>query len=549
VGFCSRNKTKYFWMTLLSVLGVGFLLNKNHICLAQNDEGEEVAVCESGIIINEIYPFTTEFVELKNIGEEKCDLSGWSITDELGFDPEDVTLKEKSWSYHRIFAAENTLIDSGGYFAFEGNLNLNDPDDSVKLFNSQKEKVDQLIYGNSVKGKSYSFFGEKWDWVNPSLGLENSQPQVEEELASSLQIAIKIDKDIYRDIYADFEVTANEKDFGVTWDFGDGHKSYKAETTHKYEKIGEYEVSVKVSGQDETVSKQMEIEVEKFPDLKVRIVAVNPNPIGDDSEETIVIKNKSKKKINLKGWSLATGTSEEELTNHPIHEDLKIRAGKEATIDRNDSAFSLGNQKSYIELRYPDGRVCDDVEYESEKTVAEGAIYRKDKNGQWIWDLSGLDETSALKENDFGDGEVETIFGFAQEEDALETISLLLDEFEREWVGIYGENDLVQNPADEVAAALKSDAEIEIGQISPVELENMLEKIWKDSADNFSAPKKLSKISLDKNGMKIENNQIKFTHSIKSDPHWVVSFWQSFSNQANAKINSMLNKREYESWE
>ena len=182
---------------------------------------------------------------------------------------------------------------------------------------------------------------------------------VEEELASSLQIAIKIDKDIYRDIYADFEVTANEKDFGVTWDFGDGHKSYKAETTHKYEKIGEYEVSVKVSGQDETVSKQMEIEVEKFPDLKVRIVAVNPNPIGDDSEETIVIKNKSKKKINLKGWSLATGTSEEELTNHPIHEDLKIRAGKEATIDRNDSAFSLGNQKSYIELRYPDGRVCD----------------------------------------------------------------------------------------------------------------------------------------------------------------------------------------------
>jgi hypothetical protein len=113
---------------------------------------------------------------------------------------------------------------------------------------------------------------------------------------------------------------------------------------------------------------------------------VNANPKGKDSEnETITILNKSKKKINFNGWSIATGWKK--LYNHPISGDFKIKSGKEKEITREFSKFTLNNKKAKIELRYPDGEVAYEMKYKKIEGIAEGEIYEKKKGG-WAWQQS-----------------------------------------------------------------------------------------------------------------------------------------------------------------
>jgi len=249
--------------------------------------------CSGDIYLNKIFPFKEEYVELVNKGSEKCNMKGWSIVDAMGYDPEDEKLKEKDWSYHRNQFSADQTIDSGGYAYFRGNLYLNDDEDSVKLFNADKIKVQSVLYENAEKHKGFSYVlnNNKWKW--DEIVIEASHP-------------------------------------------------------------------------------------------KVKIVAVNANPKGSDADfETLTIANRSKKKINLDGWSIATGWKKP--SNHPIRGDFVIKAGKEREITREFSRFTLNNEKTKIELRYPDGEVAYAMKYKKKKdSIAEGEIYQKGKKG-WKW--------------------------------------------------------------------------------------------------------------------------------------------------------------------
>lgn len=327
------------------------------------------------IIINELFPAPTadsgneEFIELYNLSEKDENLSGWILRDSSKTGkytfPESITIKTKSFLVVAKKDFEFALNNSGG--------------EKVLLFNPAEKEISRVEYTSSAKTNySYAFNGTAWQWTSKATkGLENKFDEV-------LSGEIKKDKIIYVNMYTNFEATTDDKAKHFTWNFGDGHKSYLKKTRHKYEKTGKYLASLKVTGEGADNLINFEVVVEKFGKAKVQIISLSPNPKGLDSKnEWLEILNATKKKIDLKGWSIATGWKN--LTNHPITKKFILKSGEARKLTRDFCAFSLGNKQAKIELRYPDGKVADKIKYDrKDDSIAEDEIYQKE-NSDWQW--------------------------------------------------------------------------------------------------------------------------------------------------------------------
>lgn len=346
---------------------------------------------DTKIRFNEILPnpkgsdAEEEYIELYNFGKDEIDLGegdGWILEDKVG------TEEGKYKKLYFIKYPKEKIVKPNDFLVIKRETGFNfalSNSDEVVLRDPRGSQVDRIAYSGAKEGVSYNFDEKinKWRWS------EFLTPGLKNEFKEVGEIKIKIDEDIYKDVYANFEVSmvgVKDKDLKAKWEFGDEKNSYKAKTRHKYVKNGKYVVKLRVSGSSEDINREFNIKVEDFPERKVSILSINPNPQGKDEEgEWIELKNKSKKKVNLKNWSIATGSSKKKLTNHPIKEDFIIKAGKIKQITREVSKFSLNNKKGYIELRYPDGEVAYKLKYEKEKGVDEDEIYRKKEGGGWEW--------------------------------------------------------------------------------------------------------------------------------------------------------------------
>ncbi|MCX6765378.1 MAG: lamin tail domain-containing protein [Candidatus Moranbacteria bacterium] len=332
------------------------------------------------ISINEIYPHPNdpltqdEFVELYNSSDKLEKLTNWRIEDRAGKKC-DLSGKEISGNGFLLIGKGNTNCE----------LALNDTSGEIlKLYNPQdKIPVSSVEYKGSAKeGVSYNFDGASWRWSRfLTPGEENKFNQLPDSKS-------KNDKKIYVGVYAEFSAKAKDKDkdkLKYTWDFGDGHKSYKKETKHKYEKAGKYKVTLKIFDGSEEKIETFKIKVKKFPRDKVKIKSICPNPVGNDSKnEWVSVKNYSDDEINLKSWSIATGSKK--LYNHWIKDDFSISPGEERIITRKYVSFALNNEKGKVELRYPDGKKAYQVKYDKDgKKAEENEVYKKMESGwQWI---------------------------------------------------------------------------------------------------------------------------------------------------------------------
>lgn len=338
------------------------------------------------VLITEFLPDSSgeesenEFIELYNNENKEVNLNGWTLKD--------------SGSGKGYLIDIDLIIDSKKYLViyrndFDFALN-NFGDEDIFLLDSRDTVIDSVKYNGCKENVSYSFDGKKWRqsrFLTPGAeNMFNNLPEVK----------IEVEDVAYQDIYADFEVEAKDKDknkLKFVWDFGDGHKSYLEKTRHKYEKIGKYFASVKVSDGSEDVVKNFTINVEKYPHREVKIVELMPNPEGLDSEnEYIVVKNNSKHIVDLKGWSVATGISEKKLVNHPIYNSIKIKPGETKKITRKDSYFSLGNKQAYIQLRYPNGKVACSLKYKEKESIKDNSIFQKEKGKRWEWTINETKE-------------------------------------------------------------------------------------------------------------------------------------------------------------
>lgn len=331
---------------------------------------------EHKVYLNEILPNPKgtdtgkEFVEIYNAEDEQIDLTGW-------------TLKYASSTYH---FPDGTKIDPGKYLAILNGTDFkfslgNSGERTLALFDKDDKKASAVSWSGAKEAVSYNFDGAFWHWSRKLT------PGEENKFNHAPQIKIEKIKDTYVGMPLTFSLSAKDKDkdkLKFVWDFGDGHKSYMKNPTHIFLKKKNYHVILTVDDGSDKFAKTLTVKVKKYPKQNVKMIQLNPNPAGNDTgKEKITLINNSKKKINLKGWKIATGTSSKKLINHIIAADFFIPAGKPADLTHLDAFFYLNNKAMKLELRYPDGQTADKLAYAKDK-IADDEIYKKTGN-QWAW--------------------------------------------------------------------------------------------------------------------------------------------------------------------
>lgn len=344
------------------------------------------------IRINEILPNPSgnksenEYIEIYNFSSEDIDLENWEIRD-----------GSKKGKY--VFP-KSTIIKKEKYLVIyrkDFKFALNNSDETVYIFDPNGKEIDRVNYLDGAKKDiSYNFDGKKWHFSRFLT------PEKENRFNNLPESKLKIEKKIYKNMLAQFQISAKDKDkdkLKFVWDFGDGRKSYKQNTSHKYLKKGTYQVSLKISDGSEEIFETFKIEVGTFPKSELKIVGVKANPKGKDTNsETIKIKNSSKKKIDLKGWSVATGWKES--YNHPINKKLVLKPGETRELTRKYSAFTLNNKQTKIELRRPDGSMAAKIKYSKKEGIEDDEIYEKTENGwEWVGASTGVEATAYKQYN------------------------------------------------------------------------------------------------------------------------------------------------------
>ncbi len=339
------------------------------------------------LIISELLPNPStdekenEFIEIYNPNNFNVSLKSWK-------------LRDSSKSGEFVFEDEK-ILKPFGYVAiyrkkFKFALN-NSGKEVVYLISPNNKEKSKVSYDYTKKDVSYAWDGKKWRFTKILT------PGKENKFTKPLLLKkLKVEKNIYKNVKAKFEASSNYKGKNVKykWDFGDGRKSYKRKTTHTYKKSGRFVAYLTISSDIEKIVKKFEVNVKKYPKYNVNIVEISPNPKGKDTgNEYIIIKNKSKKTINFKNWSIATGKDKKHLVNHPILKKFKLKHGEKKKIYTKYSKISLPNKGGVVELRAPNGKVVYRRKYflEGKSNIPEGSKYLKiDKS--WVWQIPKEDK-------------------------------------------------------------------------------------------------------------------------------------------------------------
>lgn len=347
------------------------------------------------ILINEVFPNPKEkddageFIELYNPSNASVDMSGWEIRDATA-----------TGKY--IFPGDSTVAPFGYLVISDKDFtfSLNNSDEAVSLYDRAKRLVHEVKYEKTKEGVSLNLVGTKLRGARKptpgSVNSDNTDPATRE----------RVPKRGYRDFSIEFQARGKDSDgdkLKFTWDFGDGKKSYKENTSHTYDKSGRYTVTLTTDDGIDTMTETFEVRVEKYEPPKLKIVAWLPNPKGKDTEgEWIEIENREKKSVNLKGFSIATGTKRKSVSNHPITKDFTIPGKSVRRITRDHSLFTLGNERGIIELRAPDKEVLHEVKYKFDQTLQDDVVLKKEK-GKPVALIGAPIETEESKDNNISE--------------------------------------------------------------------------------------------------------------------------------------------------
>jgi len=331
----------------------------------------------STIRINELLPnpdgAESEWIELYNFGSSEINLSeGWKLKDKT--------------TTHDFSKEPSAIIPPDGYRIIEqkdSSIKLNDTGEEILTLSAPDESVvNTMRYEKTKEGASLSFDGSSFRWSSfLTPGKANRFGEKPEAKKTS------IPEEGYEDVPLEFTASGSDgQEF--LWNFGDSKTSRKQATSHTYTKTGVYRGTLTVTDEDgigESV-KEFTVDVENFPKVKLSITAIAPNPKGADTGvEWISVKNGGKKKIDLLGFGIATGSNKKKLTNHPVSESLVIKAGKEKQITSADASFTLPNEGGYVEIRRPNGKMVIGKSYKKQGGVKDDEVWRKIAGKSWKW--------------------------------------------------------------------------------------------------------------------------------------------------------------------
>ena len=340
---------------------------------------EPSPISTTSLRINEVFPNPTdeddEWIELFNAGKALLPLAGWILSD-----------KTKSYP----FGGDDHIAPEAFFLIprTKSGIALNNTSETITLSDPSKNIVSEVSYQKTIESASLNYTPTGYRWsrtITPDAeNILNVTPDTRKK---------DIPDTAYRGVMTAFSASGKDADgdtLKYTWDFGDGHKSYKKETMHRYEKNGEYAGTLAITDGTESNVTAFTVDVEKYEAPKVRMTALLPNPAGRDTDtEYITIENRSKKSVDLLGWSIATGWKK--LVNHPIRESFVIPKKSERNLTHVFSAFTLPNEKGRIELRSPDGETVQKLKYNLKgKSAEKNALLAKEKGKKWEWILNQL---------------------------------------------------------------------------------------------------------------------------------------------------------------
>lgn len=437
----------------------------------ENIETEVEQDYSGKILLNEILPNATgrdknnEWIELLNISEEEIDLTNWYF--------------ENNYKRPKKFQINEVKIEVGEIVLIRiqnSSFSIRNSREKIKLFDFRGNLVDEVvIVGYAKPGVSYNRLGDgEWSWSN------RVTPGEKNRLNAKPVIVIKKPKRLYKNIYAKFDAsktfdTDGEK-LSFRWDFGDGRRSYKKRTYHRYLEKGDYEVTLTVSDGSSSVVESFMVKVESYPRRDVEIVKIVPNPSGKDrGEELIVLRNNSSKKINLRGWKIATGRNKKSLISHPIYDDIFIKPGKEEEIFNDESCFfSLLNKKGRIHLIYPDGQRADKLKYQKAKIENDEAYVMKE--GVWRWVIDDELEIESGVNVDFESDNKSSIMGeasrFYGESDLVGGVGDVEIKFQDLWIGMGTSGGAFGNRSSYLDRVLENDSSRQCVGFSQLRVEN-----------------------------------------------------------------------------
>ncbi|MDP3014741.1 MAG: lamin tail domain-containing protein, partial [Candidatus Subteraquimicrobiales bacterium] len=172
------------------------------------------------------------------------------------------------------------------------------------------------------------------------------------------------------------------KKISFVWDFGDKTGAEGENVSHIYKMIGDYKVVLKVDNGENIGEDSLKVKIvtPEFSD-KIILSEILPNPTGADKDgEWIELYNSGDKKINLKGWILASGAK----TNgkqYIFSGDKFIETKSYLVVKRSESGLVLTNENGKVSLIWPPEKIMSEVSYGAAK---EGKSYSF-VNNTWQW--------------------------------------------------------------------------------------------------------------------------------------------------------------------
>ena len=315
-----------------------------------------------------------EFIELENRSAKRVDLSGW-------------TLRDASKTGKYVFSA-GSAIETHAFLTLSRTdfvFALNNSDETVSLEDATGAMSDTVSWETTHENVSLARDGSAW------RATKFLTPDAANRFGNDPSAKTSVPTKGFAKIPLAFTAKVRDKDRDATkvvWDFGDGHKSYKNNTTHTFAKTGRYTVKLVYTDGIADKAKTFHVKIEKYTAPKIRITSLVPNPQGvDTGNEYLVIQNKSKKEVDLKGWSIATKSkfTTKHFVNHKITESLTVKPDESIHLTRKHAAFTLGNTRQYIELRDPQSKVVQHIHYKLDKSAPDNAELFKLPNHAWEW--------------------------------------------------------------------------------------------------------------------------------------------------------------------
>jgi hypothetical protein len=315
-----------------------------------------------------------EFIELENTSENDIDISGWTLRD---------ASKTGKFSF-----PTRTTISAGAFlviFRTEFTFAMNNTAETVTLEDSCDAARDSVSWKTARENITLARDGTRW------RNTKFLTPGEINRFGNDPSTKTKIPKQGFVGIPLSFSTKVTDLDrdpIKVTWNFGDGHRSYIKETSHTFTKKGRYTVTLTATDGIADTEKTFRVEIKKYEAPKVRVTSLVPNPEGKDTKnEYLVIENRSKKEVNLKGWKIATKSKRttKKFVNHTITKDFVIKPGASKKLTAKYAAFTLGNTRQYLELRDPRGKTVQSLRYKLEKSAPENAEFFKIPNQPWQW--------------------------------------------------------------------------------------------------------------------------------------------------------------------